>query len=40
MKLRFGLEEEEPGGYLLEITGDNRELGMEPGISQLRIGAR
>ena len=40
MKLRCGLEEEEPGGYLLEITGDNRELGMEPGFSQLRIGAR
>lgn len=40
MKLRFGLEEEEPGGYLLEITGDSRELGMEPGVSQPRTGAR
>lgn len=31
MKLRFGLEEEAPGGYLLEITGHSRELEMEPG---------
>lgn len=34
MKVRFGLAQKEPGGYLLEITRDSEELGTEPHDSQ------
>ena len=33
--MRFGLEQKEPGGFLLEITRDSEDLGTEPHDSQL-----
>lgn len=35
MKVRLGMEQKEPGGYLLEITRDSKELGTGPHESQL-----
>lgn len=39
MRLKLGLELEEPGGYLLEMTRDSKELGTEPGQRPKRLPA-